>query len=1358
MPTERPAAVTSERLRHHDRPRRKDSVQSKPSLRASHPRSAATAAKCCEDEINRLKEIICALQAERQQQRSREEEGDKLGGVGLGPRGPEELRWRINQLERDKLELTSKHNEQVSSLEGQVARLRAAVERGEAQRQTLEYDMAVTRKEAGAERSNVQENMAALCSQNEQLMELQQKVCVLQKALEITRMAREEDQHALQQEVEERDGLVLSANTENDQLTAENKHLHTLLQEQEETLQELKRRMGEVHRERERDGEALRRQTSELGYITEREERMKKELETALQRVKTLETNIESERAAHLESKFNSEIIQLRIRDLESALQVEKSSQAEAVSSLDMIKQQFREVERAYSIERDRARDATGRLAQLEKDYLSSKAELSAAVEKERRTASQLRDQLQELHTLHTHSLTQLDMARKRQVLLEEEFESYLRELQQLLQLHTAVGPPTAVGPLTAVGPPTAVGPLTTEEPVGEGRKHSPSTVMNMLGTTLTTYQTTLDQTTTEVLDQQHQSERLVQEVQSNQRLMSEQKSHLEELLATLSDCNVELQRLRSQCSDKTLQTNRLHTDLQTAQQHWEREREREKQREGEREKTREKQREGERKKEREKTVELQAEVQRIRQLNQKDSQEKLSFLHGLFQRLLAGCVLVSQPQCILGSFSWAELCDVITEHVDTLTSDLTRANERVSHLQAVCESNSVCVSQLQQSQEGVLVRIEETVKQREEAWTTQRHEMDQQHTHTVTLLQGKIQMYSAQLEEARQRLSSLEKERSQLTNDLAMLQKTQTQSDLQGSTLLSACTLLAGALTHLTHATHTLRTQKTLLARRLAERQGLEMEVRTLVHALGEGRGEGDEERKRGGVRRWRRCVVCVIAVNRLCVLGRRSRLVFRVGGQRYPSIGVSVSVFPLEEREMDSTPPSKGEEDNGDEGRGGLCVRWLRRKDISSIMSSMAELQEALKHTGSSSPVVLSAARNSLSRLLDHLLTPSDQGSHLTPYGVNKGTLVSRLGQGLHRLTAKQMSNKCLVVSLQQHFLVFTHRLHSAEVERRSLRLEVARLKRVTKDDRGPCHLVPAERFGSVCEELRQALQREEQAQSLLREQSDQLHTLGLRMDTHCGEEREREHTLSQAVQSLSDSRQEVRQKEQSLRVLGKHLSGLQQEKKSLEESVKHAEDALRMAAKRKDSLTSYMRAVESSYREVRDRIVQSRSTSTNGDLPLQLPRVHLDLTGPERLLGGPDVAACQTLVGTFSELYHAAFSRIGSMEREISAHQSHVSALRKELQDACLREDLCFIPVCDSQSSMTPHPDDLCQLLVDPEAPPTDRTNVLLREATGKPNPAPSLAPSLPLSDPPKKTKGSKKVPKKTRSVPSKAPSRR
>ncbi|XP_028973586.2 coiled-coil domain-containing protein 171 isoform X2 [Esox lucius] len=1234
MPTEGPEAVCSERLRHHERSRRKESNgQSKPILRASHPRTVATASRSSEDEISRcggilpsisrlskrLKEVICALQADRQQQRPRGEEGDGPGILGM-----EELRWRINQLERDKLELASKHNHQVSSLESQVARLRASVERGEAQRQTLEYDMAVVRKEAGLERRDAQEQMAALSMQNQQLMvhtaELQQKVCDLQKALDITRKAREEDQHALQQEVEERDRLVLSTNAENDQLVSKNTQLHKLLQEQEETLQELKKRMGEVQREKERDGEALRRQTSELGCITDREDRIKKELEAALQRGRSLEANIESERAAHLESKFNSEIIQLRIRDLEAALQVEKSSQAEALSSLEMVKQQFREVEKAYSTERAQGQEATQRLAQFEKEHLISEAELCRAVEEEKRVTSQLRLQLQEQNARHTDSQTQLDTARQRVGFLEEVCDSWKRELQQILDHHNIGEPQSSDVPVCE----------------GEEEKHNLTAVMDLLRRTLTSYRTNLDRTTAEVQDQQQQTNRLVQEFQFNQNLLSEQKKHVKECRSALSDCNVELQRLRAECSQKTFQTERLQTDFQTALKNWERERE------------------GEREKERERTAELHEEIQKISQLYQKDSQEKLSFLHGLYQRLLAGCVLISQPQCILGSFTWTELCDVITEHINALTSDLTHANEKVVQLESVCDSKSVCVSELKQSQECVLVRLEETVRQKEEAWMAQRREMEQQHkhavsqlqgkiqvthavsqlqgkiqvthavsqlqgkiqvthavsqlqgkiqvthavsqlqgkiqvthavsqlqgkiqvthavsqlqgkiqvTHAVSQLQGKIQVYCSQLEEVHQRLSSLERQCSQLTSDLSKIKRALSQSDLQGSALLSACSLLIGAVTHLSHATHTLRTQKALLTHRLARSEGLETGIRTLVQALGDGEAERNGG---GGLRRWRSCVVCVIAVNRLCVLGRKSRVLFRMRCRGYPSLGVSVPVWPPLENGL--TAPSKGEEEQKDEGRGGECVRWFRCKGLCSfIVSSMAKIQDVLAHTAPSSEVLLSAAQNSLSGLLEGLLTPPDPPS---PSARTLGPLVTRLGQGLNPLTDKQISCKRLVASLQQHFLVFTQRLHSAEVERRSLRVQLANRKRVAKDKRQPAHndpdihLVPAERFRSVCEELREALQREQQAQSLLKQQADQLDHLGRRMDTLIQEDREREHTLTQAVQSLSEARKEVRHKEQSLRVLGKHLSGLQQQKKNLEESVHHAENAICMTAK--------------------------------------------------------------------------------------------------------------------------------------------------------------------------------------------------
>ena len=56
-----------------------------------------------------------------------------------------------------------------------------------------------------------------------------------------------------------------------------------------------------------------------------------------------------------------------------------------------------------------------------------------------------------------------------------------------------------------------------------------------------------------------------------------------------------------------------------------------------------------------------------------------MSFLYSLYQRLVAGCVLLdASSQCMLGNFSWPELCGVIVEQVDTLTADLNRANSAV--------------------------------------------------------------------------------------------------------------------------------------------------------------------------------------------------------------------------------------------------------------------------------------------------------------------------------------------------------------------------------------------------------------------------------------------------------------------------------------------------------------------------------------------------------------------------------------------------------------------------------------------------------------------------------------------------------
>lgn len=60
-----------------------------------------------------------------------------------------------------------------------------------------------------------------------------------------------------------------------------------------------------------------------------------------------------------------------------------------------------------------------------------------------------------------------------------------------------------------------------------------------------------------------------------------------------------------------------------------------------------------------------------------------------------------------------------------------------------------------------------------------------------------------------------------------------------------------------------------------------------------------------------------------------------------------------------------------------------------------------------------------------------------------------------------------------------------------------------------------VPSERFQSACEELRQALGREQEAQALIQEQTNQLQALQRRADTLSSEQTDAQRTLSQTQQ---------------------------------------------------------------------------------------------------------------------------------------------------------------------------------------------------------------------------------------------------
>jgi len=58
--------------------------------------------------------------------------------------------------------------------------------------------------------------------------------------------------------------------------------------------------------------------------------------------------------------------------------------------------------------------------------------------------------------------------------------------------------------------------------------------------------------------------------------------------------------------------------------------------------------------------------------------QEKMAFLHGMYQRLLAGRVMVPSKDIGFNHFSWADLTSLVYEQVSSLVSTMQRSEEKV--------------------------------------------------------------------------------------------------------------------------------------------------------------------------------------------------------------------------------------------------------------------------------------------------------------------------------------------------------------------------------------------------------------------------------------------------------------------------------------------------------------------------------------------------------------------------------------------------------------------------------------------------------------------------------------------------------
>ncbi|KFP64929.1 Coiled-coil domain-containing protein 171, partial [Cariama cristata] len=1105
----------------------------------------------------------------------------------------EDLRRKLCEAKKEKLDLTIKHNQELSSYESQIVKLRSEIEKGEAVRQSLEYDLAIARKDARlkayaaeGELSDAKNKLVELQVLNEKL---QQKVAESEKTFYIAQQKWKEQQQRLSNE---KDDIRRTCNSEYELLLKERTKLESVLQcikramlekytfssdvwpqikgssgllgtlcslsmgvysevkEQNNALQSIRKKMKDMELEHNGCTELLRRQANELEYSTEREGRLRKELEAATVRIKKLEETIEAERAAHLESRFNSEIIQLRIRDLEGALQVEKASQAEALLDLEMIKKEFTEVEKAYEREKCNAQENLEKLNVLERECFSTNKQMNEEIEEKKKVIKDLSERLGNNEKTCRELQEELAMAKEHQVFLTETYENNMRELELLLDSFAMSGQRTAG--------------------TCKDKDKTPSLpVLETLRCTLTAYQNKLEDTSNEFGKMKALCEKTTEELELSKEKMCVLSQDLKEAQDNLSGANKELNHLHAKCVDRETLIRTLKMELQNVWQCWEKEKVR--------------------------ATESENEIQKLTRAYQEDTEEKLTFLHSLYQRLVAGCVLIKQPEGILDRFSWSELCAVLQENVDALILDLSRANEKISCLEYVCKNKSDTMKELQQSQEDAFSKMAEQMKGQESCWQKQKESLEQQYSDLLGRVHARSQECQETSEKNKEKAYVLETRQEKLALENVSVKNTLTQVQKEHSSLLAACALLAGALYPLYGRLCALSSQRDLLQDQVNIYELVYQEIRTLVRALSDVEENNQDEAKlkkrkiKGRIHVFRRGVIAVLAANRLKVLAQSSCSLFSWANGFKESPGILVCIG--ESKHKHNLSSCKEEQTHCVE-----ALRWFTSSNLlAAIISSVTELQDVVNKTDPdswlSAHLVVSAARNSFSKLMDKLnvimeTVPLNRSRSITY--LEKDSLVERLAHGLHKINTQALeAGLCdrlpitkSIASLQKQILEFTQRLHTAEVERRSLRLKLAEFKWTFSEMKKEADkaqslqeqlnmftqskLITHERFESACEELNNALHREHQAQVLLNEQAQQLQELNNKLELHSSEEADKTQVLSEMVKRLSEAKMELRRKDQSLRQLNRLLTQLEQDKRRLKESIRDAESALCMAAK--------------------------------------------------------------------------------------------------------------------------------------------------------------------------------------------------
>nr|XP_039271478.1 coiled-coil domain-containing protein 171-like isoform X1 [Styela clava] len=1164
------------------------------------------------------------------------------------------FRDRALNFEDDRVAMTTAFNKENADNISQIARLQSQLEKGEATRQALEFDLAVVKKKSNDVLRATTQRESSLTHDNKSLAAeksaLEVKIEDLEKALQIARRVTMEDEKRIAFLMDEKKQV------ESDKLASEavlRSHHDKLVGDKQinnAQIEELKKKVKDLEKSLIRQEDELRKKITDVQVLSEREQHAHSELHNLNLRCHALEESVEAERAAHLESKFNAEIIQLKHQETETALSNEKELNSKLKQEFEIATKKSNELESEVQTTKESANEADQKLEKTMQVYSDVRKQLENELSEKTKKLTELSAQLTKQQENFESLKEELNKTRKRQIYLEETYSGNMREVEMLLATYCN----------ESLTKPT----IPKKNDKNKSVTPDPKIVLEKLRKCLLALKKDIDDLHRDLLSSKSSEEQMQKDCNIFRDRALTREKDLQQSQHEIMSCRAELDSIRTKQSDYDRECDRMRRDLAEV------------------------------------TGELEQQTHRCKQLEENASglmdrhktemEAHMSYLRELHHALGPHARGITS----LTKFTWAEFSVGVREGIDSVLSSLSRYKEKNVQQETSVNQLERTLGEMQREHEASVDRLAKQCREREDEAQKQRKQLEDHYNALLEEMQSRAQKSQGLCDEAWERIragdgvsDALHAECSQLRGENGNLQQ-------ERNALTCACSLLLGSLYPALRARDDLARQRDLLMRINNDSLIFKNQLRILVETLSEELRKPDQEeptptaassfRKIHPLIRFRVAAVTVLAANRLRIFAQQSNVtMFTCDESSASSNRVLVVAGKSSKSSKTDVAPEESQSDS--------AMQWLcDQRTVHVVRDTMCGLVDALdKKTGNRkgymSRAIVKTAKNSFLNILRSTHPMFSSLVYTTNNVVRERTsLICVISEGLERIVIKcklqepikLYSAENSLAILQRHLLNFTERLHATEVEKRNLRSNETKLKshiqHLTKNktdleiatdeikllrDREN-HLVSRKRFDGVCSELNAALEREQQAQKLLHEQNTKLQELSAKLDEQWTEGTEKENTLSHAVSSLNEVKMELKRCTQSKRLLTKQVMMLEQERDNLGNKMSDAKEALKKAAREKDSLATYFRSVENLLKKTSD----NPAELVDSKLPGNISKDH----------AGPDVIAAQRAVQSFVRVQSSAVSRITSLEDQIASYRSHINALKQELHDACKREN--------------------------------------------------------------------------------------